>query len=217
VAAAPDLSPREVARFMRDAGMQTVTCRLPARDRTHLALIRGIGFHQVELQLELAVRLGGGAPAEPGTRLRRPTPADRPAMEAITRHAFLATRFHDIPGATDAQIGDRFVRWLDQMAREAPDLSFVMEVDGVVQGLFASRPTGPSGEIYLALAATAPDAPLGFGAYLYRAALEAYARAGWRRGVTAIDAANVGVLSLWMGLGARVLRAKDIHFWHGEG
>lgn len=215
-AAAPDLVPGEVARFMREAGMQTVTCRLPGRDRTHLALIRGAGFHEVELQLELAVRLGARGPAEPGTLLRSLTPADRPAIEAITRHAFLATRFHDIPGVTDAQIGDRFVRWLAEIMHAAPDLALVLEVDGAVQGLFASKPTGERGELYLALAATAPEAPLGFGTYLYRAALEAYAQSGWRRGMTAIDAANVGVLSLWMGLGARVLRARDIYFWHAE-
>jgi hypothetical protein len=205
-----------VARFMRDAGLQTVTYRQPGRDRTHRELVRAAGFHHAELQLELAVRLAGRGAAEPGTVLRRAAPADRAAIAAITRGAFLQTRFHDIPGATAAQIGDRFVRWLDQMWAAAPDLCLVMEVDGVVQGLFASQPTGQPGEIYLALAATAPGAPLGFGAYLYRAALAEYARLGWARASTVVDAANVAVLSLWTGLGARLLRAKDVFLWNVE-
>jgi hypothetical protein len=215
-AAAPDLAPDAVARFMREAGLATVTCRQPGRDRTHRALLRALGFHHAELQLELVVRLGGRAAAEPGTRLRRAVTADRAAVEGITRNAFLQTRFHDIPTATAEQIGARFVSWSADLWREAPELCLVLDVEGEVAGLFVSRPTGAAGEIYLALAATAPGAPLGFGYYLYSAALAEYARLGWRRGTTAIDAANVAVLGLWMGLGARVVAARDVFLWHAE-
>lgn len=119
-------------------------------------------------------------------------------------------RFSMLAGCTPDRLADRYAGWAAELARSAPATCLEIFHRGTLAGWFLSRPSKTGLELALAMTAAAGTLP---GATLYRAALGAYARSGYRIGHAGFSVRNRSVHNLYAALGARFTSTRDAWIW----
>jgi hypothetical protein len=185
-----------------------------------LAAVADTGFVWADVQIPFRIGLASRAAdgtARESSPLVISTAAEgwRTRPGALPVRSFTSERFLMLPGATQARIDNRFRGWAAEICAASPDLCLEFVRGGAVQGWFLSQPDG-SGGIRLTLAALA-DAATCSGMELYRSALQAYARSGFRLGSASFSVRNTAVMSIYAALHARFQAPRPVFLWWPRG
>lgn len=150
------------------------------------------------LPCDVAVRAGddGRGPVIPG--------APKP---------FEHERFTYLRGCDAARLAARYAAWATDLAQSHPATALEVTAGGGVVGWYLARPAAPGLELTLAMAAAGATAS---GLTLYRAALQAYARLGFRMGFAGYSVHNRAVANVYAALGARLTTTRDVWLWQPE-
>ena len=189
-------------------------------DPALLAAAADTGFVWADVQIPFRIGLASPAveaAARDSSPLEARTVAEgwRTPPAAIPVRSFTSERFLMLPGATQARIDERFRGWAAEICAGSPELCLEFARGGSVQGWFLAEPDGASG-IRLTLAALAEQAACS-GMELYRAALHAYARRGFRLGAASFSVRNTAVMSIYAALQARFQPPRPVFLWWPRG
>jgi hypothetical protein len=119
-------------------------------------------------------------------------------------------RFYSLPGASEARVNARYLRWSNNLIRQYPATCLRFLQDGNVQGWFLSRPEAGSINLTLAMLNATATAS---GFDLYARALAEYFRMGFRLGAASFSVRNSPVLNIYSSLGARFLEPRECWMW----
>lgn len=207
------------AWFLRDAEAlqaELLTCdwaeytAAETSTATRLAAHRAGFFHaDTHIQFRIDLRRFAAEALPPGVEVRQAgVGVDHWKPSGL--RPFEHERFAMLTGCTPERLVDRYAVWAAELALSTPATCLEIFLHGRCAGWFLSRPSKTGLE--LALAMTAADEVLP-GATLYRVALGAYARSGFRIGHAGFGVRNRSVHNIYAALGARFTGTRDAWLW----
>ena len=185
--------------------VQTVS-KVP--DRRVLA---GAGFFNIDTQVRFRLDLTHIEPSACAKSLQVEIASQSPfGIQDGDLSRFQHERFYALPGASEARVNNRYVRWSNNLIHEHPATCLRFSQDSRVQGWFLSHPE--SGSIDLTLAMLGSAASIS-GFDLYSRALGEYAGLGFRLGLASFSVRNGAVHNIYAKLGARFLEPRECWMW----
>lgn len=133
--------------------------------------------------------------------------------KAAVLRPFVHERYSLLAGCSEARLTARYAQWAAQLAQSVPATSLEFRRGTIAQGWFLSHPSSAGLELTLAMTALDSSLP---GATLYRAAIGAYARRGFRLGYAGFSATNHDVHNIYSALGARFTGARECWLWQSS-
>ena len=209
-----------VERFQLWSGENQISlcsCTIPANELySHWKCYLGdAGFQIVDFSLQATLNgLQKANLPKARTELREAQLDDHGTIEAIAAQSFRNGRYHADPIFPLELADKRYSNWVRKAlaSKNGIDHVYVMGDPGTVQGFY--HVTIENGVSDLRLAAIAPNlkgTPLGF--HLYVSVLHLLKRAGVRRAVTSISAANTAVMNVYAMLGFSFSAPEMIFHW----
>jgi len=180
--------------------------RLPDR-----GLMAEANFSYTDTQVRFRIDLAHTQPNSCAASLQLEVAAEHPFSICDGElRLFPYERFYAIPGATEAKVNNRYVRWANNLISQNPATCLRFQQDGRVQGWFLSRPGSGSINLTLAMLSAAATAS---GFDLYSRALVEYAKTGFRLGEASFSIRNTPVHNIYANLGARFLEPRECWMW----
>ena len=177
---------------------------------TRLAVHRAGFFHaDTHIQFRIDLRRFAAEALPPGVEVRQ-AGLGVDDWKPTGLRPFEHERFAMLASCTPERLVDRYAVWAAELARSTPATCLEIFLHGRCAGWFLSRPSKTGLE--LALAMTTADEVLP-GATLYRVALAAYARSGFRIGHAGFGVRNRSVHNIYAALGARFTGPRDAWLW----
>lgn len=174
---------------------------------------KGFAFADAHLQFRVALHPFRDTPNPDGVSLQ--WASDAPfSIAANAMRPFEAERFYLLPGVDHRRTSERYAQWSVQLLAEHPGTCLRATYQGAVQGWFLGRVRDRGLELTLAMLS---DAATISGATMYRLALGAYARAGFRMGSAGYSYRNTGVANIYSSLGARLTGVRETWMWQRVG
>jgi ribosomal protein S18 acetylase RimI-like enzyme len=196
-----NLLAQELRSAIRDAelsGYRHLSYRADADDLPAIWGAERSGLRLMDLAVDLKFRVGSTpVPAVADPPVRYGTPADIPAMRAMTRGAFNLTRFAVDPFFTPDQADNFYQTWATNLFSELADVVLVADLDGQPAG-FVSCKLGQDGQGRIPLVATARAYQRrGVARRLMSAALTWFTEAGCSVAYVKTQAANYSAVALY--------------------
>lgn len=216
----PPADSGRVAARLRDwmpaAGVELVSCSVPADAFGWIASLSAGGFSYVDLSLLAFARRLSSLPA-PRFSVRPAEEADLPELARIAGSSFRFGRYHADARFPRHLADERYRRWLHNAWAARSDTEHLLACGP------AGRPTGflhavLRGDLAdLRLAAVDPTQNNGiWGTAVFTGSLHYFASRGAKRAQARLSAGNIPVLNLYSSLGFTFLEPEAVYHLHAQ-
>ena len=193
----------ELRLALREAeldGYQHLVLRLGADDLGAVWAAERAGLRLMDVGVDLTFRFGATPLPQPrALAARQATPADIPALQAMTTGAFSLTRFATDPFFGPEQVDRFYQTWAANLFAGLADCVLVADIDGQVAGFVSCKlgePGSASGRIPLVATASAFQRR-GVARDLLAAAVQWFGAAGCQTASVKTQAANYAAVALY--------------------
>lgn len=193
-------------------------CTVPATDRDWIAALPRLGFDYVDFTLRVTLPgLQAAVLPESHISVRPAEAAEAHQAALLAADAFRFGRYHADARFPLQLANARYGKWIEYAAAAGPGSRlYVIGDNGKVDGFYHVTIERDTADLRLAaVAAPLQRTLLGFD--LYSSTLAELKRAGVRRVVAKISAANTGVMNVFARLGFRFSAPEAIFHWRSAG
>ena len=137
-----DALARVLRSALRDAeldGYRHLSLRISADDLPAIWAAERAGLRLMDIAVDLVYRFGAAESPTPLREVRQATPADAPAMRAMTAGAFGLTRFAVDPFFAAWQVDEFYATWATNLFNGLADHVVVADVDGRPAGFVSCK------------------------------------------------------------------------------
>lgn len=215
--AACDRLSRVFEEWAAQNAVRLCCCTVLATDRDWIAALPRLGFDYVDFTLRVTLPgLQSAVLPEPHIRVRPAEAAEAHQAALLAADAFRFGRYHADARFPLQLANARYGRWIENAAAAGPGSRLYVIGDGSkVDGFYHVTIERDTADLRLA-AVAAPLQRTLLGFELYASTLAELKRAGVRRVVSRISAANTAVMNVYAMLGFRFSAPEPVFHWHSQ-